>query len=60
MFALSNGQNFYYYIGITDMRKSFNGLSGIVHEHKEQSGFEELVYVFVNRRRDKVLTNGET
>lgn len=54
MFALSSSQNFYYYIGVTDMRKSFNGLSGIVQTHMEQSEFEEMVYVFVNRRRDKV------
>ena len=54
MFALSSSQKFYYYIGVTDMRKSFNGLSGLVHFHKSQIESEELVYLFVNRRRDKI------
>ncbi len=36
------------------MRKSFNGLSGLVLDHKEQSNCSDLVYIFVNRRRDKV------
>jgi len=54
MFALSSSQKFYYYIGVTDMRKSFNGLSGLVQEHKSQIDTEEVVYLFVNRRRDKM------
>lgn len=54
MFSLNSSQHFYYYIGITDMRKSFNGLSGMVQEHKERIDSEEMVYIFVNRRRDKV------
>ena len=54
MFALSSSQQFYYYIGVTDMRKSFNGLSGLVHDHKSQTKSEEVVYIFVNRRRDKI------
>ena len=36
------------------MRKSFNGLSGLVQYHKSQKDSEEMVYLFVNRRRDKI------
>ena len=36
------------------MRKSFNGLSGLVQDHKFQIESEESVYIFVNRRRDKI------
>lgn len=54
MFTLSSSQKFYYYIGNTDMRKSFNGLSGIVRYHKDQVDTQEVVYIFVNRRRDKI------
>ena len=35
------------------MRKSFNGLSGLVKDHKEQLETEDVVYIFVNRRKDK-------
>ena len=53
MFALSSRQKFYYYTEDTDMRKSFNGLSGLVEGHKEQVELEEVVYIFVNRKKDK-------
>ena len=37
------------------MRKSFNGLSGLVINHKElQCTGEEVAYMFVNKRRDKL------
>jgi transposase len=54
MFGLSSGQRFYFYVGKTDMRKSFNGLSGLVKDHWSKSTSQDMVYVFVNRRRDKV------
>jgi len=54
MFTLSDSHKFYYYLGITDMRKSFNGLSGLVHDHMEMMESEHCVYIFVNRRRDKI------
>jgi len=54
MFTLSESHKYYYYNGITDMRKSFNGLSGMVQAHAEENKSEEVVYVFVNRRRDKI------
>ena len=54
MFTLSDSHKFYYYLGDTDMRKSFNGLSGLVIDHMEMIQRDHCVYIFVNRRRDKV------
>lgn len=36
------------------MRKSFNGLSGMIQGHLEPDKTQEVVYLFVNRRRDKI------
>ena len=36
------------------MRKGFNGLSGIVQEHMDQNQTSNMVYVFVNKRKDKL------
>jgi len=38
----------------TDMRKGFDGLSQIVDEHVEKNVLDGGLYVFVNRRRDRV------
>ena len=40
--------------GHTDMRKSINGLSGIVENSFKLSPYEEAVFVFCNRARDRV------
>ncbi len=54
MFTLGENHKYYYYIGITDMRKSFNSLSGLVLDHIQSIPSENRVYLFVNRRRDKI------
>ena len=54
MFALSPSHNFYYYLESTDMRMSFNGLSGKVMEHYDQTNQTNAVYLFVNKKRDKL------
>jgi len=41
-------------IGITDMRKSINGLSLLVEEHFKENLFSGNLFVFCNRRRDMV------
>jgi transposase len=38
----------------TDMRKSFDGLSGLVQSVFERDVLEGHLFVFVNRRRDRV------
>ena len=36
------------------MRKGFNGLSGIVQEHMNQNQGANLVYAFINKKKDKL------
>jgi len=40
--------------GVTDMRKSINGLSIIVSQLLERDPFDGSVFVFCNRQRDKL------
>lgn len=51
MFALHSSLTFYFYRGPCDMRKSFNGLSGLVRNElgREPAGGD--VFVFLNRNR---------
>jgi transposase len=44
----------YVYRGIVDMRKSINGLSLIVEQELEVSPFSARLFVFCNRKRDKI------
>ncbi len=39
---------------IVDFRKGINGLAILVEEHLEQDPFSEQLFVFCNRKRDKV------
>ncbi len=39
---------------VVDFRKSINGLSAIVEEHLELDPFGPQLFVFCNRRRDKL------
>jgi len=38
----------------TDIRKSFNGLAGIVTEHFGQELVKEAIFAFVNNRRSRL------
>jgi transposase len=38
----------------TDMRKSFDGLLGMVHEYLGQDPLSGHLFLFLNRRRDRV------
>lgn len=42
--------------GATDLRRSFNGLSAIVESHLEGDCLSGAIYVFTNRRRNRVRT----
>lgn len=44
----------YLYRGIVDMRKSIDGLAAIVEQELSLSPFGSQLFVFCNRRRDKV------
>ncbi|TXD46923.1 IS66 family insertion sequence element accessory protein TnpB, partial [Polaribacter sp. IC063] len=45
---------YYYYLNSVDMRKGFNGLSGIVKEHMDQNQNTNVVYAFINKKKDKL------
>lgn len=54
MFTLSSIQKFKLYTEPTDMRKSFNGLSGVASEFTENKPSSATVFIFINKRRDKI------
>lgn len=54
MNSFSSQQKYYWYREATDMRKSFNGLCGLVTNEMSQSPTNGSVYIFVNKRRDKI------
>ncbi len=54
MFTLSSSNRFHLYSEPTDMRKSFDGLSGLVQNTLGNNPLNGDVFIFVNRRRDKI------
>jgi transposase len=44
----------YLYNQPVDMRKAMDGLAGIVEQHMQLSPFSRSLFVFVNKRRDKL------
>lgn len=51
MFSLSSSHRYRLYRGACDMRKSFNGLSGLVRSELGGDPVSGEVFVFLNRRR---------
>jgi len=51
MFALGSSHHFYLYSGHCDMRKSFDGLCGLVSLGMQRSTTSGEVFVFFNRSR---------
>ncbi len=54
MLSFSSRQRYFMYRGITDMRKGFNGLSGLVRDHLEHDLLSGDVFIFLNKRRDRI------
>lgn len=54
MFNLSASNRFILYRKPTDMRKGFDGLSGLVNNQLKSTIMSGEVFVFVNRYRDKI------
>lgn len=54
MFSLNSAQRYRLYSQPTDMRKGFDGLCGIVSRDFAQKPKSGEVFVFINRRRDKI------
>lgn len=51
MFSLGSEQRYFLYTGNCDIRKSFDGLSGMVEQHFKMAPTSGNVFVFINRRR---------
>jgi transposase len=54
MFALNASQRFLLYGQAVDMRKSFDGLSGIVTTGMGKDVLSGDVYIFIGKSRDKI------
>ena len=54
MFTLSSSNKFHLYSQATDMRKSFDGLSGLIQNNLENNPCNGDVFIFINKRRDKI------
>jgi len=54
MFGLGISHRFHLYSKATDMRKSFNGLCGLVENDLLVSPTDGSVYIFINKAKDKI------
>ena len=54
MLSFSSQQRYFLYRKPTDMRKGFNGLSGLVRDHISHELMSGDVFIFMNKRRDRV------
>ena len=54
MLNVSNAQKIYAHVGPVDMRRGINGLSGIVREGFGTDPTDGSLFLFMNRRRDRL------
>ncbi|MDH5803520.1 MAG: IS66 family insertion sequence element accessory protein TnpB [Gammaproteobacteria bacterium] len=54
MFSLTSSHRYYFYSEPTDMRKSFDGLCGLVSGRMQLDPSNGSVYAFINKRRDRI------
>lgn len=54
MLSIAAGTRIYYAAGATDMRKGFDGLQGLVTGVLQQDPLSGHLFLFINRRRDKL------
>jgi transposase len=54
MFSLTSSHRYHLYRGYTDMRKSFDGLSGIVQNQLGRNPASGEVFIFINRPRNRI------
>src|SRR5690606_31467961 len=54
MLSLSEARRYFLYRGKTDMRKSFDGLSGLVRNKLLREPLSGEVFVFMSRRRNQI------
>lgn len=54
MFALTSSHRFLLYRKVTDFRKGFDGLCGLVHNELNREPTSGEVFIFINRSRDRI------
>ena len=54
MLGFSSKQRYFLYRGITDMRKSFNGLCGLVNNEFTHPLMSRDIFIFLNRRKNHI------
>lgn len=54
MFSLSSELKFQLYLEPCDMRKSFDGLSGLVQNNLARDPKSGEVFIFINKNKDKI------
>ena len=54
MLSVSSAYRYYLYRGQADMRKSFDGLSGMVRNELQKDPLSGEVFIFINKRRNQV------
>jgi transposase len=54
MLNVTNSTKIYVYTSVTDMRKGVHGLSGIVRDEFAADPTNGNLFVFINRRRDRM------
>lgn len=54
MLSIAAGTRIFLAVGPTDMRKGFNGLQGIITGVLAQDPLSGHLFLFINRRRDKL------
>ena len=54
MFSLTSSQRYFLYRSPADMRKSFDGLSGLVLQQMKRDPLSGDVYMFISNRKDRI------
>lgn len=54
MFSLGSSHTYYLYTQPTDMRKSFDSLSGLIRSQMKADPFSGYVYIFINKDRNRI------
>lgn len=54
MLSFSSKHRYFLYGSPTDMRKGFAGLSGLVRQHIDHELMSGDIFIFINRRRDRI------
>ena len=54
MLSLPVNAKLYFYTGACDMRRGYNGLSGLVRSVLGRDPADGSIYCFVNKRRDRI------